>query len=220
MKNNIKEIIKSKDIVIPLYIYKLLPKLNINLESFLFLMYLNSFGDKVIFNPTTMSEDFGISMEKVLKLIDELTTNKFISFEIIKNDKNVSEEYLSLDQFHEKIALLLIENINNNESHEISPSIFDKIEKEFGRVLSPIEYEIIKAWGENNISEGLIEEALKEAVFNGVNNLRYIDKILYEWQKKGLKTREDIERNRKEYKQERSKEEKPEIFEYNWLEDE
>ena len=113
MKNNIKEIIKSKDIVIPLYIYKLLPKLNINLESFLFLMYLNSFGDKVIFNPTTMSEDFGISMEKVLKLIDELTTNKFISFEIIKNDKNVSEEYLSLDQFHEKIALLLIENINN-----------------------------------------------------------------------------------------------------------
>ena len=70
MKNNIKEIIKSKDIVIPLYIYKLLPKLNINLESFLFLMYLNSFGDKVIFNPTTMSEDFGISIEKLLKLID------------------------------------------------------------------------------------------------------------------------------------------------------
>ena len=34
--------------------------------------------------------------------------------------------------------------------------------------------------------------ALKEAVYNGVPNLRYIDKILYEWNRKGFKTPEDI----------------------------
>ena len=96
-------------------------------------------------------------------------------------------------------------------------TIFELIEKEFGRVLSPIEYEIIKAWHESHISDELIKEALKEAVFNGVNNLRYIDKILYEWQKKGIKNTEDVEKNRKAHKQ---KEEKVEVFEYNWLEDE
>ena len=49
--------------------------------------------------------------------------------------------------------------------------------------LSPMEYEIIKAWLDNDMSEELIKEALKEATFNGVSNLRYIDKILYEWGK-------------------------------------
>ena len=32
---------------------------------------------------------------------------------------------------------------------------------------------------------------------NGVSNLRYIDKILYEWGKLGLKSVEDVEKNRK-----------------------
>lgn len=216
MKNaKMAEILKSKDIIIPIYIYKLFSKFNIDLETFIFLMYLYNLDEKIIFNPSKLSEDFGISIQQVLVYVDKLVSNNLISFEIIKNDKNISEEYLSLTYFYDKLSLLLIEDSNENVN-ETNSSIFEIIEKEFGRVLSPIEYEIIKAWHESNISDELINEALKEAVFNGVSNLRYIDKILYEWQKKGIKNKEDVENNRKNFKK---KEEKLEVFEYNWLED-
>ena len=98
-------------------------------------------------------------------------------------------------------------------------SCFDFIEKEFGRTLSPMEYEIIKAWIEGGNSDELVKEAVKEAIFNGVNNLRYIDKILYEWGKKGLKTKEDVENNRKNFRQKDDQEENEELFDYNWFED-
>ncbi len=214
MKNKkIQNIIQSRNIVIPVYIYKLRSKLNLDLDIFIFLMYLCSLGEKIAFNPKMIGDEMGLSTKEVLTYVNDLSEKKLVVFEIIKNEKNISEEYLSLTPFYEKISLLFIEQ---DEEKEIDTSIFSIIEKEFGRVLSPMEYEIIKAWVESGISNELITEALKEAVFNGVNNLRYIDKILYEWQKKGIKTTDDVEKNRKAHK---LKEDKLEVFEYNWLED-
>ena len=214
-KNIINDLVKSKKIVIPLYIYRLLPRLKIDLDAFVFLMYLSSIGEKIIFNPQKIADDLGIKVSEVLSYIDILTNNKLVSFEIIKNDKNISEEYLSLSYFYEKVSSLIVDN--EDKEDDAGVQIFSEIEKEFGRVLSPIEYEIIKAWQESNISDDLIRAALKEAVFSGVNNLRYIDKILYEWQKKGIKTVEDVDNLKKKHN---NSDEKVEVFEYNWLEDE
>lgn len=215
-KGKMINLLKEKNIIIPIYIYKLYPQLNIDLETFMFLMYLYNSGDKIIFDAHKISEEFGTTLEKVLSYVDKLSNNKLINFCIIKNDKGISEEYISLEYFYEKLSLLLMDS-NSNDTDNNSKTIFELIEREFGRVLSPMEYEIIKAWTENNISNELIEEAVKEAIFNGVTNLRYIDKILYEWQKKGIKNKHDVEENRQRFKKE--KPEKMEVFEYNWLED-
>ena len=215
-KDKMINLLKEKSIIIPIYIYKLYPQLNIDLETFMFLMYLYNSGDKIIFDAHKISEEFGTTLEKVLSYVDKLSKNKLINFCIIKNDKGISEEYISLEYFYEKLSLLLMDS-NSNDTDNNSKTIFELIEREFGRVLSPMEYEIIKAWTENNISNELIEEAVKEAIFNGVTNLRYIDKILYEWQKKGIKNKHDVEENRQRFKKE--KPEKMEVFEYNWLED-
>ena len=99
-------------------------------------------------------------------------------------------------------------------------NIFELIEKEFGRTLSPMEYEIIKAWLDNHMSEELIKEAVKEATFNGVSNLRYIDKILYEWAKSGIQSVEDVEKRRKKH----TKKEKEEpidlkLVDWDWLDE-
>ncbi len=217
MKNKkVIDILKSKSIVIPLYLYKSYSKLNINLEEFIFLMYLYNQGEKIIFDPNTIEEDLGIDIKDVMSIISKLTDNKLINLEVIKNDKNIMEEYISLENFYQKISMLIIDELNNQEGGDDS-TIFQVIEEEFGRTLSPIEYEIVKAWIDSGISNELIKEALKEATFNGVSNLRYIDKILYEWNKKGIKNASDVEKNRSQYKE--KKEEKLEVFEYNWLED-
>ena len=96
-------------------------------------------------------------------------------------------------------------------------NLFDCFEKEFARTLSPVEYELINGWKEMGYSEEMIILALKEAVFNGVSNLRYIDKILYDWNKKGLTTKDAIEKNKREFKS--KKVEKKELIDYDWLND-
>ena len=74
---------------------------------------------------------------------------------------------------------------------------------------------IIGAWTEKGFKEELILGALKEAVYNGVTSLRYIDKILYEWQKKGYKTMKEVKSGL--MKREEVKE--TNLFDYNWLDD-
>ena len=56
-----------------------------------------------------------------------------------------------------------------------------------------------------------------EYIINYNKNDGYIDKILYEWQKKGIKTEEDIINNKKNFV---SKKENKETFDYDWLNDE
>jgi len=57
-------------------------------------------------------------------------------------------------------------------------------EREFCRPLSPMELETITGWLEQDCyKEDLILAALKEAVFTGKLNFRYIDRILLEWQR-------------------------------------
>ena len=106
---------------------------------------------------------------------------------------------------------MLIEGSSlNDQEHS---DIYKVIETELGRTLSPIEYETIARWLNASVSEELIKEALKEAVLNGVRNLKYIDKIIYEWTKKGYKKASDV--RRKPIKEEKN----IELFEYDWLDE-
>ena len=63
--------------------------------------------------------------------------------------------------------------------------IYKLFEQEFGRLLSPMEYETIGMWfDQDKHSSALIRLALKEAVLSQKLSLRYIDRILFEWKKK------------------------------------
>lgn len=214
------DIFKSGNIVIPLYLYKCIDKFNLELGDFIFLMYLYNLGNKFLFNPNKFAEELGIKLLDVMNKISSLTEKGFIRVEVLKNEKNLMEEVVILDDFYNKLSLITIDDINSNSNKD--SNIFEIIEKEFGRTLSPIEYEIIKAWLDNNISEELIREAIKEATFNGVSNLRYIDKILYEWGKLGLKSVSDVEDNRKKRNSLKDKENDIDldIVEWNWFDEE
>ena len=215
------EILKKGNFVVPFYMFQLKDKFNISFDSFIFLIYLSNLGTNIIFDPNRFTTDLGLSMELILSYIDELSEKKYISIDVIKNDKGVMEEYVILDLFYEKVTNLMIDDINQAKiEEEKNSNIYEAIEKEFARPLTSIEYEIISAWLEDGTSEELILEALKEAVYSGVCNLRYIDKILYEWGKKGKKTAKDVEKNRINFREKQEKKEKLELFDYDWFDDE
>ena len=212
-------VVKSGNIVIPLYIYKYFSKLNIDYESFIFLMFLYSKGNKIVFDINSLSKEFFCDNKKIMEYIGVLQKGKLIEIKVIKNEKNIMEEYISLDFFYDKISLCIVNDSIDEENKSIEKeSIFTILEKEFGRSLSAIEIEIVKAWQENKYSDEIIKEAIKESVMNGVPSLRYIDKILYTWSSKGIKTIEEVEKNRRNF---RKKEEnkKVDVFEYDWIDD-
>lgn len=92
-----------------------------------------------------------------------------------------------------------IKEIDNN-NHKEKLSTVSIIEKEFGRALSPIELEQVTKW-ETEHPEEIVAEALKIMVLQGVYNLRYMDRILLNWDKNNLRTlkqiREHEEKRRK-----------------------
>lgn len=224
--NNSKlvDIFKDRNIVIPIYLLKNYKNFKLNLSEFILLMYFYNLGDSYLFNPNKFCDELNVDLMELMSLVDSLTDKGFIKVDVKKNDKGIVEEVLSLDGFYSKISLVMREDINKKREDNINNSnIYEIIEKEFGRTLSPIEAEIISAWLDNNTSEELIKEALKEAVFNGVSSLRYIDKILYEWGKKGIKTVKDVEDNRKKRNDNRDKNNDNNIdldsLEWNWFDE-
>lgn len=216
------DIFKQGHLVIPLYLLQQYKKLKISLEEFIFLMYLYQLGDHSLFNPSKYQEELQLDLTKIMECIDSLTEKNLIQVDVVKNEKGLMEEVVLLDGFFRKLSLLMVEDSNEKKASYQS-NIFEVVEKEFGRTLSPIEYEIIRAWLDNDMSEELIKEAIKEATFNGVSNLRYIDKILYEWGKLGIKTVKDVENQRKKRAQKREEEADSnidlDIVDWDWFDD-
>lgn len=218
------DIFQNGNIVIPLFFLKNYEKWNLEIKEFIFLMYLYHLGNRFPFNPHKFCEELNLDLATIMNYVDHLTEKGFIRVEVLEGDKNLKEEAVLLDGFYQKISLLVMDEVVEDKKE--ASDIFSFIEKEFGRTLSSIEYEIIKAWLDNNMKEEIIKEAVKEAAFNGVSNLRYIDKILYEWGKVGVESLEDVENLRKKRRKKEEKEnEKDEnidmdIVDWNWFDEE
>ncbi|GFI40406.1 DnaD domain-containing protein [Thomasclavelia cocleata] len=114
---------------------------------------------------------------------------------------------ISLNNLEQK---LLQEN-NKTEEVETEVNLISVFEEQFARALSPIELNIIKDWKNCEYSDEMIIKALKEAVKSQVLNFRYIEGILSNWAKNGIKQRY--------IEQEEPKRAVP-ISEYKWWENE
>lgn len=209
----IKEIFEEKSLVVNPIFLKGINKLNLDLKEFLFLLYFFNDSEK-IFDVKKISNTIKMSENDVLNSFNSLIKKKYILIESKKNKNGKISEFINLEYFYKELD----ENFKVIKKEETDINIYSIFEQEFGRPISSIEYEIIKAWLEKEFSEELILGALKEAVYNGVHNLRYIDKILYEWQKKGFKNMKDISNHIT--KRTKEKDSKKELFDYNWLDEE
>lgn len=213
MFDKMLNIIKEKDIIIPRLLLLNYKNLDLTDQEFIMLIYLLN-TSSTIYNPKDISESLKLEIIDVLTVISNLQEKGFLVIEMVQKG-NKKAEIIKLDSLYEKLAFFVI-----NEEKEEDTSIYSIFESEFARSLSPMEYSIINAWKEANYSDEVIIEALKEATYNGVSNLKYIDKILDDWSKKGIKNKGDVEKQRKQFKEQKSKASKKEVFTYDWLNDE
>ena len=206
MKSNKKYVVSANFI-------KEAHKLGLTLTEFLLLLYFEN-SDDYILDFDLISEKLKISKESVLESFNSLLSKNIINLISEKNKEGKRYDKVSLENFYNNIS----ETKQKEAKGKIKEDIFTKFEAEFRRPLSGMEFEVIKAWLEKIDNEELILAALKEAVYNGATSIRYIDTILHEWDKKGLKSKEDVD-NYFKNKYDEKKLEETNLFEYNWLDD-
>lgn len=155
------------------------------------------------------SEFFGISSGRVSQVINELIDKGYLNAEYIKEDNQIlgrilkiqsppypvkvfrklNRGYLENDEGGIKYSKegylendednnIIYNNINNNNN------IYDFLQKELGRTLSSTEIEKVKEWEDNELTR----YAVKVAILNGAYTINYIDAIIYNWQKLGIKS--------------------------------
>ncbi|OEF99053.1 hypothetical protein BHF71_02385 [Vulcanibacillus modesticaldus] len=176
-----------------------------------------------------------LSTEELMRVLQRLVRQGYIYIEEHKDQEtgvlfeayNLNPLYYRIfKEIEREIEVSTIEAEKKEEEMK-AQNIFKVFEQEFGRPLSPMELEMISTWiDKDKYSEEIIVYALKEAVFSNKLNFRYIDKILFEWQRKNIKTIQQIKEHVKNFRLNKnaSKDSKPNVenytFEfYNWLEE-
>ena len=209
---------KERKFVVTDVLLKLAKIKELSLTEFLVLMYLdNNYSDN--FEIELMSDSLNLDAEICLESFNSLLMKGLVSLDSKMDENDKYKEYVSIDNIY-KIVDLEEEKVNSEESE-----IFKVFEEELGRTLSQTELALINGWLMSGTKEELIISALKEAIFNGVTSFRYIDKIIYEWEKKGLKSAEEVNDYLKNRRTERKKDNKiidkreQEELDYDWLND-
>ncbi len=178
---------------IPNLLLQYYKQIGINETECMLLIQIYSFNSKGIPFPTPnqLAERMTISDEDCMQFIRKLINKNVLHIKEHKDPlKKIYSESYSLAPLWKKLAEFVAANKKEADSnkHE-EESLYTLFENEFARPLSPIECETLAMWvDEDKHSSELVKAALKEAVLSGKLNFRYIDRILFEWKKNGIKT--------------------------------
>lgn len=158
----------------------------------------------------------GFSNQKAYQILHELIQKKLMRIKTMTGHRGHNYDIYDFSLMYEKLAKLTESDQNYINNHEENlqqitndvttnmksitrKEVFNQIEEEFGRPLSPMEIETINQWiDEDHYNPKMIELALREAVLNQVYNLKYIDRILLNWEKANIKSPNDVEQKRKQ----------------------
>jgi len=161
----------------------------------------------------TLAGRMSASSSDIEEVVGQLVERKLLTIERYWNpiDQKWGDTYSFVKLIDELAELWAIERsqqldeertLKHNQtlpqtiSTPINPSMENLVhtfEQELGRLLSHLECEKIDYWLSAHFSEELIIEALRRGVSAGIRNFNYLDSILREWEKKGLRTRAEIE---------------------------
>lgn len=217
MGDTIVKLYQKQNFVIGEDILKAIKKNELTLDEALLIIYFVGNNNHPILDIDEIKNKFGMEELSIMQAFASITNKNLINIRMEKNREGKVEEVIDLTPFFESIAM----DMGETEKKRGDESIFELFEKQLARPLSPIEFDLINKWFDRGESEELIVSALNEAVYNGTFTLRYIDAILTEWSKKGLKSAKDVNIYIKNRRKPRERKNQDFLnFDFNWLEDE
>ena len=219
MKEQMLKILQSKKMVLSTYLIKIAIDAKLSLNEFLVLVYFdNSFNSALDID--LIVNTLGLDEASVMEAFNGLMVKGLVNIESSKDLENRMQEVVTLCGVYDFIC----DDVEEETHEEVKTDIFKKFEQELGRTISSMELELINGWLSNGTSEELVLGALREAVYNGVTSFKYIDRIIYEWEKKGFKLMEDVNKHLMSRRENKSRTEsiskkEQEVADYDWVND-
>ena len=217
MKEQLINILSSKKMVLSTYLIKVALDAKLNLNEFLVLVYFdNCFNSSL--DIELISNTLGLDEASTMEAFNGLMIKGLVNIESRKDLENRMHEVVTMCGVYDLVCDDALEVVQE----EVKTDIFKTFEKELGRTISSMELEMINGWLSTGTPEELILGALREAVYNGVTNFKYIDRIIYEWEKKGFKTMDDVSKHLMSRRENKSNNEsisktEQEVADYDWV---
>lgn len=149
--------------------------------------------------PSRIASALGKTLTDINRSISNLTNQGLLDMKTVDINGEIEAFFDVLPAFEKLDILLSSEDetaVPKVETNYLKELVVD-FERELGRMLSPFELEDLqKMLNEDQIDSDLIREALKESVFNGKTNWKYITAILRNWKREGITTLRQVEENR------------------------
>lgn len=151
--------------------------------------------------PSQIATALGKSVADVNRSISSLTSQELLDIKTIKVGDEI-ETIIDASPVLEKLDQLVTQSkeqpVHDEDQGNQFKQIVSEFERELGRFLSPFELEDLeKTVKEDKTDIDLIREALKEAVFNGKTNWKYIQAILRNWRKEGITNLYQVEERKR-----------------------
>lgn len=217
MKEQLINILSSKKMVLSTYLIKVALDAKLTLNEFLVLVYFdNCFNSSL--DIELISNTLGLDEASTMEAFNGLMIKGLVNIESRKDLENRMHEVVTMCGVYD----LVCDDALEVAQEEVKTDIFKTFEKELGRTISSMELELINGWLTVGVPEEIILGALREAVYNGVTSFKYIDRIIYEWDKKGFKTMDDVNKHlmsRREMKSnnESISKKEQEVADYDWV---
>lgn len=206
-------------------------KMKITDSEAILLMHIVAYSSEGNYFPTPheLSSRMNLTLDEVSSGLQRLIQKGFLSIVQEIDEKGVLFERFTLLSLWNRLVDCVMAAEDQScidQEKEKEGEIFRLFEQEFGRLLSPMECETISMWfDQDGHTPDVIKAALKEAVLAQKLSLRYIDRILFEWKKKNVKTVADAEKHARHFRaatvppRQDIQEERKAVPFYNWLEE-
>lgn len=207
-------------------------KIGLSNEEFLLWLQLHRYVESGDTFPdlSKIADNMQYNQQEIYYLLNQLVQKQLIQIVSQKDARGMMHDSYDLTFIYQKLALLLTqkqqENQENQQQEKIS-QLYQNFEAEFGRPLSPMEYQRIGQWlEEDKYQVELIQLALRESVLNQAYSLNYIDRVLLSWERKNIRTSEQVKGEQQRRKRQIMQKEEtptkplPKISLHNWLEEE
>lgn len=229
MEQMVLQLLKQGNLTLPTVFIKYYKEIGLNDQEMMLVVQILTFKQEGKDFPTIaeITDRMTAGEREVIMMLQKLVQKGYLAIDDhIERDTGVRAEVYQLDPLYEKIARILAakQASSQKETSKTEPkqNLFTIFEQEFGRPLSPIECESIAMWqDQDKYKDELILAALREAVISNKLFIRYIDRILYEWQRNQIHTAQQAREFSLKFRraQAPSAPKKAESFPfYNWLE--
>lgn len=205
-KDKMIEWYEQGSVAIPRQLLNNYTRLGLSESELILILHIHSYIESGISFPTPdeIASKMTVSVDKCVEILRGLLQKGFLTIED-REVAGVRGERYSLRPLWEKMMMLFFQDTkeeNQIERRTLESKLYTLFEQEFGRPLSPIEIETLSIWLDQEGHEPiLIRAALKEAVLSGKMNFRYIDRILFDWKKNGVKSVEQASKHGEKIRQ-------------------